>query len=76
VLVAATGRRAAKLRAGGVNMMARRRDGRLMRVARPGALAEENGQAAERRCQHSRRYRPRESNHVFDSSAHDVSRFA
>jgi hypothetical protein len=76
VLVAATGRRAAKLRAGGVNMMTRRRDGSLMRLARPGALDEEHGQAAERSCQHNRRDRPRGSNHVLDSSAHDVSRFA
>jgi hypothetical protein len=74
--MAATGQRAAKLRAGGVNMMTRRRDGCLMRLTRPGALAEENGQAAECSCQHNRRDRPRGSNHVVDSSAHDLSRFA
>jgi hypothetical protein len=76
VLVAATGRSAAELRTGGVNMMTRRRDGRLMRLARPGALAEENGQAAERSRQHNRNDRPRGSHYVLDSSAHDMSRFA
>ena len=76
VFVAATGRSAAKLRARGVSMMTRRRDRRLMRLARPGALVEQNGQAAEHRRQHDRRYRPRGSAHVLDSSAQDASRFA
>ena len=57
-------------------MMTRRRDGRRMRLARPGALAEQNGQTAERRRQHDRRYRPRGSSYVLDSSAQDTSRFA